>query len=155
MYYSPRIFRFLLNIYGPYLGAGIRIEEIQKDWLYMRISMKLRFYNRNAMGVHFGGSLYSMTDPHLVLMHMQLLGPDYVVWDKSADIEFLRPGKGKVVAEITVSESELENIRKETDTGKTSLPRYTVEIKNARNKVVARITKTLYIKKKTGRTTSG
>lgn len=155
MYYSPRTFRFLLNIWGPYFGAGIKIDDIREDWHYMRVSMKLRWFNRNAMGVHFGGSLYSMTDPHLVLMHMQLLGPDYIVWDKSAAVEFLRPGKGKVIAEIALSDCDIENIRREADNGKTSLPRYDVEVKNDRNKVVARISKTLYIKKKTGKKPMG
>lgn len=151
MYYSPRTFRFLLNLYGPYLGAGVRIEEIRKDWHYMRVSMKLRWYNRNAMGVHFGGSLYSMTDPHLVLMHMQLLGPRYIVWDKEATVEFLRPGTGKVTVEISLSQGGLEEIRREAESGRTSLPKYNLEVKNQKNKVVARVAKTLYIKKKPGR----
>lgn len=155
MYFSPRTFRFLLNIYGPYLGAGIKIEEIRKDWRYMRVSMKLRWYNRNAMGVHFGGSLYSMTDPHLVLMHMQLLGPDYIVWDKSAAVEFLRPGKGRVTVEISLPERELDTIRQKADSGKTCLPEYSLDIKNEKGKVVSKVKKTLYIKKKNGTAADG
>ena len=155
MYYSPRTFRLLLNLYPPYLGAGIRIEEIREDWTYMLVSMKLRWYNRNALGVHFGGSLYSMTDPHLVLMHMQLLGPDYIVWDKEATIEFLRPGRGKVRAEFSLPREAVEKIRKEVKNGRISFPKYTMEIKNDKNKVVAKVTKTLYIKKKERNTASG
>ena len=155
MYYSPRTFRFLLNLYTPYLGAGVKIEEIRQDWCYMRVSMRLRWYNRNAMGVHFGGSLYSMTDPHLVLMHMQLLGPDYIVWDKEASIEFLRPGKGKVTAEVSLPREAVENIRQEVKNGRIAFPRYTMEIKNEKNKVVAKVSKTLYIKKKERNRASG
>ena len=83
------IIKHALNIWSPYLGAGIKIEYIRKDWKEMKVSMKLRFYNRNIMNTHFGGSLYSMVDPHIMLMLMQLLGEDYIVWDKSAEIDFI------------------------------------------------------------------
>lgn len=148
MYLSPRKFKFLLNLYGPYLGAGVKIDSISKDWTSMNVSMNLRWYNRNAMGVHFGGSLYSMTDPHLVLMHMQLLGSDYTVWDKSAGIEFLRPAKGKVTAEFSLDPEEIDELKSRLDDGKTEYPRYTIEIRNEKGKAVARVNKELYIKRK-------
>lgn len=81
---SHRASRLLSNFYGPYLGAGVRIRYISPDWKEIRVSMKLHCYNRNAVGTHFGGRLYSMVDPHLMLMLMQLLGEDYVIWDKAA-----------------------------------------------------------------------
>lgn len=148
MYYSPRFFKFLLNIYGPYLGAGVTIEEIAEDWRYMRVSMKLRWYNRNAMGVHFGGSIYSMIDPHLVLMHMQLLGSDYLVWDQSATIEFLRPGTGKLSADFHLTDDEIDTIKEKADNGATCRPEYHLKIVNQKNKTVARVIKKLYVKKK-------
>ena len=92
---TPPLLRFILNIYGPSLWAGIRADYISADWRSIRVSMKLRWYNRNAVGTHFGGSLYSMVDPHLMLMLMNILGSGYVVWDKSAAIDFLRPAKGE------------------------------------------------------------
>ncbi|WP_255494335.1 hypothetical protein [Desulfopila sp. IMCC35008] len=33
-------------------------------------------------------------------MHMQLLDPDYLAWDQSATIEFLRPGTGKLATDF-------------------------------------------------------
>lgn len=140
--------KFLLNIYGPYLGAGIWVEHISSDWRNVRVSMQLRWYNRNAVRVHFGGSLYSMVDPHLMLMHMQLLGKNYIVWDKSASISFMRPGKGKVFAEFVVSEDDIKHVVGATLNNTVYEPTYTVEIKNEQDKVVARVTKQLYIKRK-------
>ena len=104
---TPRLLRWLLNIYGPYLGAGIRVELISADWRESQVSMKLRWYNRNAVGSHFGGSLYAMVDPHLMLMLMHILGNDYIVWDKSAEIDFVRPGRGRVMANFAITDEEL------------------------------------------------
>jgi len=83
---SPRLFKFLINLYPPYLGTGVNVDYISPDWQALNVSMALRWYNRNAVGTQFGGSLYSMVDPHIMLLLMKVLGKGYVVWDKSASI---------------------------------------------------------------------
>jgi hypothetical protein len=89
-----------MSYWPPFFGAGIRIREISDDFTYVRVEMKLRFWNRNYVGTHFGGSLYSMVDPFYMLMLIENLGRDYIVWDKSASIRFLKPGRGRVSAEF-------------------------------------------------------
>ncbi len=142
------IIKHALNIWSPYLGAGIKIEYIRKDWKEMKVSMKLRFYNRNIMNTHFGGSLYSMVDPHIMLMLMQLLGEDYIVWDKSAEIDFIKPGKGKVHAVMRISDDVLSEIKEKTANGEKYLPKFNINIYDENNNIVSKVTKTLYIRKK-------
>ena len=146
---TPRLFRWILNIYGPYLGAGIRVERISADWREIQVSMKLRWFNRNAVGTHFGGSLYSMVDPHLMLMLMNLLGKDYIVWDKSAEIDFIRPGRGRVMANFTITDDDLQAIRNNTAQGEKYLPHFSIRVIDTEGKLVARIKKILYIRRKT------
>src|SRR3546814_16237242 len=76
--------------------------------------MVLRWYNRNYVGTQFGGSLYSMVDPFFVLMLMENLGRDYIVWDKAANIEFVSPGRGAVYADFAISARLLDEIRAHT-----------------------------------------
>jgi len=64
--------------------AGIRVRRISADFQTIDVEMPLRFWNRNYVGTHFGGSLYSMCDPFFMVMLMENLGPDYIVWDKAA-----------------------------------------------------------------------
>ena len=85
MKFSPKSLKRLLNLYPPYLGAGVKITHISEDWRELHVGMSLRWFNRNAVNTHFGGSLYSMIDPHIMLMLMQVLGKEYLVWDKAAD----------------------------------------------------------------------
>ncbi len=145
---SPKAFKFVLNLYGPYFGAGVKIRHISPDWKEVRVSMKLRWYNRNAVGTHFGGSLYSMVDPHLMLMLMRLLGRDYIVWDKSAEIEFIAPGKGEVSAIITISNEELDEIRAKAEDGKAHLPEFNLQVLDSQGELVAKVKKILYVRKK-------
>ena len=58
----------------------------------MVVQMRLRFYNRNYVGTHYGGNLFTMTDPFHMIMLMHRLGPGYNVWDQKAEITFLKPG---------------------------------------------------------------
>ena len=69
-----------VNLYPPYLGAAVRVTHISDDFRNVEVEMPLRFYNRNYVGTHFGGSLYSMCDPFYMLMLINILGPDYIVW---------------------------------------------------------------------------
>jgi acyl-coenzyme A thioesterase PaaI-like protein len=146
--HTPKFLKRLLNIYGPYFGAGVKVEHISSDWKQIRVSMKLRWYNRNIFGIHFGGSLYSMADPHFVIMLVNLLGNNYLVLDKSATIDFLRPAKGKVFATFEISDDELEIIRMQTDKKRKSLPEFTTTILDENQKAIARIYKVLYVRKK-------
>ncbi|WP_313210502.1 DUF4442 domain-containing protein [Stutzerimonas nitrititolerans] len=145
---KARLLRWLMNFYPPYLGAGIRVRHISDDFRQAQVRMGLRWYNRNYVGTQFGGSLYSMTDPFFMLMLLQNLGDDYVVWDKAANIEFVSPGKGRVYADFTITEQLLDEIRQHTAGGDKYLPRLHVEVREEQGTLVARVQKTLYVRLK-------
>ena len=83
----------LVSVYPPYLGAGVRVTYPKDDAHRIVVRMGLHWWNKNLFGTQFGGSLYSMCDPHFVFILMKKLGPGYIVWNKSSQIEFLRPGR--------------------------------------------------------------
>lgn len=138
------------NFWPPFLGAGIKIESTEggygpDGWKAMNIRLKLRFWNSNYVGTQFGGSLFAMTDPFLMLILMRRLGKDFVVWDKASTIRFRRPGTTDCRVRFEVSDEELENIRRETlEKGQIDWVR-AVQIFDLHGKVVADVEKTLYI----------
>jgi len=69
---------------------------------FAKVSLPLTYYNRNYVGTHFGGSLYSMCDPMYMLLLLNVLGREFIVWDKSTTIEYRKPGKGTVTAEFSI-----------------------------------------------------
>ena len=148
MRWTPRRLRALINLYPPYLFAGVRVTSISSDWRELHVSMKLRWFNRNFVGTHFGGSLYSMVDPHLMLMLMQILGRDYVVWDKSGEIRFHKPGRGRVRSVVRITEEDIESIRRETAGGNAYRPRFELTILDEDGDPVATVTKVLHIRRR-------
>lgn len=138
----------IINYYGPFLGAGVKLEKMTKDYRHARVSMNLTFYNKNYMGTQFGGSLYAMTDPWYMLMLIKNLGRDYIVWDKAATINFRKPGRGKVTAEFNLTDEHLNEIKKHLETEKKMDYHFKVEIKDDEGKLIADVDKVLYIRRK-------
>jgi acyl-coenzyme A thioesterase PaaI-like protein len=145
---SKKLRRFI-RLYPPYLGAGVRVTHIAEDFRRIEVEMPLRFYNRNYVGTHFGGSLYSMVDPFYMLMLINILGPDYIVWDKAANIRFKRPGKGVMNATFELTEEKIAEIRAAAEAQHKVEPLFQVLVKDEEGNVVAEVDKLLYVKKKT------
>ena len=143
-----RNMRRLLNLWPPLLGAGIRVKRLQSDWKEIDVEMNLHFWNANFVGTHYGGSLYSMTDPFYMLMLIENLGRDYIVWDKSANIRFRKPGKGRVVARFRLSDEQIEGIRRDLQTQPKIEPTFLVEVKDESGEVIAEVQKVLHVRKK-------
>lgn len=133
----------------PFLGAGIRVKSFSDDFRDAVIEMQLGRLNRNAVGTHFGGSLYSMTDPFFAIMLMRNLGGEYLVWDKSGSIEYVAPGRGTVRARFVLSERRIAEIRTQAADGEKVLPEFQVEVRHADDdSLVALVRKTLYVRLK-------
>jgi hypothetical protein len=137
----------LVNLWPPFLGAGIRVKW-SPDYKAVDVEMNLRFWNRNYVGTHYGGSLYSMTDPFYMLMLMEHLGRDYIVWDKSATIRFRKPGKGRMRAEFRLTDAQLDAIRRQLATQEKYEPIFAVEVKDESGNVIAEVQKVLHVRRK-------
>ncbi len=136
-----------INFWPPFLGAGVRITRISPDMRAIDVEMKLRRWNANYVGTHFGGSLFAMTDPFYMLMLMASLGSDYIVWDKAANIRYRKPGKGTVRAEFRLSDSQISDIREKLKTLPKYEPVFSVEVKDESGVVIAEVEKMLHVRK--------
>ena len=143
---TPHLLKLRLNTYAPYIGAGIKIDHISLDQGLCVVSMGLTTFNKNIVGTQFGGSLYSMVDPFYMLMLMHQLGSNYVVWDKSSNIDFIAPGNSKVTARMKIPSTEVITIQELAKDGEPVFREYKVDIVDDQQKLIATVTKTLYIR---------
>lgn len=127
---------------------GIKVRRIADDFSAIDVEMVQRFWNTNYVGVHFGGSLFTMTDPFYMLMLIETLGREYIVWDKAGAIRYRRPAKGTVRAEFRLTAEQIDEVRRATENGEKVEPVFMVEIKDQSGEVVAIVERTLYVKKK-------
>ena len=148
---KPSRLRLIFNVWPPFLFTGIHVTRLTTDWREARVELRMRPWNKNYVGTHFGGNLFSMTDPFWMIMVKECLGNDYIVWDKAAEIEFVKPGKGTVHAEFKVEEKVLDEIREATANGEKTLRWLPVEVIDRQGDVVARVRKQIYVRRKPDR----
>jgi acyl-coenzyme A thioesterase PaaI-like protein len=146
--FKTRLMRWGFNLYPAYRGTGARITYIAADWREVRIKLPLSWRTRNYVGTIYGGSMYAAVDPFYMVMLIRILGPDYVVWDKAATIEFKRPGRLTLYATFTLDDEEIESIEAEL-TDKSSVDRvYGIDLTDNDGLVYASVAKTIYIRRK-------
>jgi len=137
-----------VNLYPPYLGMGVRVKSVRDDFTRFDVELRARWYNRNLFGTHFGGSLYAMSDPFFVFIITMNLGSGYIVWDKSAAIDFLKPAKGTILGVFEISKDRLEEIRTEVDALGKSTYHFEVDLVDEAGQAVARVRKEVYVRSK-------
>lgn len=143
-----RVLRLVFNLVPAYRGTGARVAYIAHDWCEVRVRLPLSLRTRNYVGTIFGGSMYGAVDPVYMLMLIQALGPEYVVWDKAASIRFRRPGRTTLHARFVIPPAELDEIRDRLARERSVDRVYTVDLVDAEGVVHATVEKTLYIRRK-------
>jgi len=145
--WRSRLLRYRFNWYPCYRRTGARLTFVADDLHEVRLKLPLNWRTRGYWGATFGGSVYGALDPVLLVMLARNLGPDYMVWDKSASIEFKRPGRSTLYATFRLDADELPRIRTELEGTARILRRYTVHLVDQRGVVHASCVKTLYIRR--------
>lgn len=135
-------------VFGCDRGTGGRLKYIAEDWSEVRLDLPLSWRTRNYVGTIFGGSIYSAVDPIYMLMPIHRLGSDFVVWDKSASIQFKKPGRETLHANFLISDEELAAIRGELESQRSIDRSYTVELGNGSGIVCATVEKIIYIRRR-------
>jgi acyl-coenzyme A thioesterase PaaI-like protein len=138
-------------LWPPFLFSGIHVAAISADYRHARVRLRMRPWNRNYVGTHFGGSLFAMTDPFWMLLTLHALGSDYIVWDQAGSIEFVKPGRGTVHACFDLEPRVLDELRDATAGGGKVLRWFETDVTDADGDVVARVRKQLYVRLKPGR----
>ncbi len=152
--YAPTRFRRLVALYPPLLGAGIRIPSISDDWTVGEVNVRVYPWTANVHGAAFGGSLFSATDVLYGMMLAAQLGRGFEVWTRSATIDFIAPGRGKLTLRVELPHSETAEIRDRTEREGTSEAVHQADIIDAKGEVVATAHHTMRIRARRQATTS-
>ncbi|MBM9545400.1 DUF4442 domain-containing protein [Leptospira sp. 201903074] len=140
-------FRWTINLYSPFFGSGIKVIKYEKDKHLIVVQLKMNFFNKGYMGTHFGGSLYSMCDPFYVFLLMKRLGSQYMVWDKRAEIDYIKQNSQSVIAKFEVTESDIDKIKVLLSVQKKIDYTFLINVTDSQGITIATIKKIIYIRK--------
>ncbi|MCL5126817.1 DUF4442 domain-containing protein [Algibacter sp. L4_22] len=142
---DAQIYKYGFNWSPMYRRSTGRLVTVSEDLMYVKIKIPLSIKNRNYVGTIFGGSLFSATDPIYMIQLMNILGENYVVWDKNASINFKRPAKETVFTEFIFSEEDILLIKnKVLKNGEFNLVK-TPNIVDKNGVIIAELSKTIYV----------
>lgn len=144
---SAGLLRLGMNLWPPFVGAGIHVLEIAPDFRRVVVRLRRGMLNRNYFGTHYGGSLFSMTDPFYALMLLHNLERGYIVWDKAAAIRFKAPGRSDVFARFVLTEAQIAEVVAHTVSGEKYEPTWPIDIVDVSGQVIATVEKTLHIRR--------
>jgi len=145
---GPKFLQRFMRIWPPYLGAGIKPEYIADDASRSIVTHKPNLFTRNLVGTAFGGTMLSMTDPFFMFAGVYGLGKEYLVWDVGVEARFLKPGRGKLTADMQVTDETRELIRAKTANGEKYLHWFDVDITDEQGEIVAQVRRQVYFRKK-------
>ncbi len=88
-----------LESYPPFKSMNIKVLALDEQWRQVRILLPLEPQNLNPGGTLFGGAMASLADPIAALACAQRF-PDYTVWTKRLQLDFLRPGNEDLILQF-------------------------------------------------------
>ncbi|MCT4580718.1 MAG: DUF4442 domain-containing protein [Flavobacteriales bacterium] len=144
-----KISRLIFNHIPPYRGTGGKVVFISDDWREVQVKLPLTWRTKNIVGSVFGGSIYASIDPIYMAQLMKILGENYVVWDKSAEIQFKKPIKKTVYTRFLITDDLINKLKREVvENGEYSID-LPVVFEDLQGTVYANITKQIYVASKT------
>ncbi len=108
---KPKLFKYGFNLSPMYRRSTARIISVSDDLLNVRIKLPINYKNRNYVNSIFGGSMFSAVDPIPMVQLINILGKDFVVWDKAAEVFFKRPAKEDLYADFSFDQKTIEEIK--------------------------------------------
>ena len=138
------------NLSPMYRRTSAKVTYISKDFLKIAIKLPFSYKNANYVNTIFGGSMFSAVDPFPMTQLMNLIGDDYVVWDKAAEIFFRRPAKEDLYAEFTYTLEEVAEIKqKANDNNEFEIVKSTQLTNKDKSIIFCEVRKRVYIANKT------
>lgn len=143
--HNHTLFKVFFNLSPMYRRSTGKITSVTRDLSKIEIRIPISYKNKNYVGTIFGGSLFSATDPIYMVQLIQLMGADYVVWDKSSVVKFKRPANSDAFAVFEFTEEEVADLKNEVASKKELDIVKMVQLSSKDGKVFCEIEKTIYV----------
>ena len=128
-----------------YRRTTAKLIDVSDDLHKVVITLSLNWKNKNYVGSIFGGSMLAATDPIYLIQLIQILGDDYVVWDKAVTARYKRPAKSRIYGTFLFSEEEIKDIKNKIAESHEIDITKTMNLNDEKQQIIATFSKTLYI----------
>ncbi|QQL51418.1 PaaI family thioesterase [Mucilaginibacter ginkgonis] len=141
--------KWLLRIYPPLFFQRIWVQSLSADFKQARVKINKSLITSNYNNSIFGGTIFSATDPfYPVMVHQVFIKKGYnvLVWSKSSQILFVKPGNTDLFFEAILDDAHISEIEHIINTEGKHTYFFDIEIKNKAGEVCAAVTNEVYIR---------
>lgn len=107
------VMKILFALSPAFRRTGGRVVSVSEDIKHVVVKVKFSYKTHNYVGTLFGGSMFAASDPFYMVQYVELLGRDYVVWDRAGSIRFKKPAREDAYMEFLVTDDDITQIKKE------------------------------------------
>lgn len=149
MLVSENVLKWAMRFYPPLLFQRIWVKRFHAGFLGVEVKIFKSILNINYNKSVFGGTIYAAADPFFAVLFYQLMlrkGFRVIVWQKAAEIFFLKPGRSNLYFKINISVEEINQICLLLETNGKAEHQCMLEIEDDQGEVTARVSNLVYIR---------
>lgn len=146
---SPKTLKWALRCYPPLFFQRIWIINFGAEFKSVRVKINKSILNSNYNRSIFGGTIFSATDPFHAILFDQVFkhrGLKTRVWLKSAQIQYLKPGRSNLYFTIVLTDEMISEAEEALLTIGKFVKTYKIEIYNAEGELCAVAQNEVYIR---------
>lgn len=138
-----------MRFYPPLLFQRIWVKKFGKGFRSVDVKIVKSLINSNYNKSIFGGTIFSASDPFYALLFDQLMqrkGYKVRVWLKSAQINYLKPGKTNLHFTIRISDEEIDEACNDLNTVGKHVKAYPIEMFNESGELCVVVMNEVYLR---------
>jgi len=141
--------KWLMRLYPPMLFQRIWVKKIHKDFRGIEVKINKSLFTTNLGNSIFGGTIFSATDPFYALLFGQLMqrkGFKITVWLKSAQIQYIKPGRTDLHYSILINEEMISEAEMCLKSEGKFIKTYTIEVFDKHGDLCATALNEVYVR---------
>lgn len=149
MVVSERTLKWAMRLYPPLFFQRIWVKKFDKGFTGVHVKISKSFLNTNYNNSIFGGTIFSASDPFYAMLFDQVMkrrGFKVRVWLKSANIQYLKPGRTNLYFKIALSEEDITEAESALKTVGKFVKAFPLEILNSEGEVCASVQNEVYLR---------
>lgn len=146
---SENSLKWLMCFYPPMFFQRIWVKKVHPGFKGIDVKINRSLFTSNLGNSIFGGTIFSATDPFYALLFGQIMqhkGYKITVWLKSAQIQYLKPGRTDLFYTITISDAMIADAEKALQAEGKFVKIYPIDIFDREGELCATALNEVYIR---------
>lgn len=146
---SENALKWVMRLYPPMLFQRIWVKKIHKDFKGIDVKINRSLITTNLGNSIFGGTIFSATDPFYALLFGQIMqhkGFKITVWLKSAEIQYIRPGRTDLYYTLIITDEMIEDAEKALVSEGKFIKAYPIDIFDTSGELCATALNEVYVR---------